>query len=57
MIEHSDKVLLMVDSSKFDQVAPFVVAPFDRIDTLVSDQAPGGALARALDDAQVEVIC
>ena len=57
MIEHSDKVLLMVDASKFDQVAPFVVAPFDRIDTLVSDQAPGGALARALDGAQVEVIC
>ena len=57
MIEHSDKVLLMVDASKFDQVAPFVVAPFDRIHTLVSDQAPGGALARALDGAQVEVIC
>lgn len=57
MIEHSDKVLLAVDASKFDRVAPFVVAPFDRIDTLVSDQVPGGALARALDGAQVEVIC
>ena len=57
MIEHSDKALLMVDSSKFDQVAPFVVAPFDRIHTLVSDQAPRGTLARALDGAQVEVIC
>jgi DeoR family glycerol-3-phosphate regulon repressor len=57
MIEHSDKVLLAVDASKFDRVAPFVVAPFNRVDTLVSDQVPGGALARALDGAQVEVIC
>jgi DeoR family glycerol-3-phosphate regulon repressor len=57
MIEHSDKVLLMVDSSKFDRVAPFVVAPLDRIHSLVSDQAPGGVLARALESAQVEVVC
>jgi DeoR family glycerol-3-phosphate regulon repressor len=57
MIEHSDKVLLMVDSSKFDRVAPFAVTSFDRIDTLVSDQAPGGALADALDVAQVEIVC
>jgi len=57
MIEHSDKVMLLVDSSKFDRVAPFVVTPLARIDSLVSDQAPDGALARALSDAQVEVIC
>jgi DeoR family glycerol-3-phosphate regulon repressor len=57
MIAHTDKVILLVDSSKFDRVAPFVVASFDRIDSLVCERTPEGALADSLNAAQVEIIC
>jgi len=56
MIARTDKVILLVDSSKFDRVAPFVVASFDRIDVLVSEKAPQGALADSLSTARVEMI-
>ena len=56
MIARSDKVILLVDSSKFDRVAPFVVASFDKIDALVCERSPQGALADSLKAAQVEMI-
>jgi DeoR/GlpR family transcriptional regulator of sugar metabolism len=57
MIERTDKVITLVDSSKFDRVAPFVVASFEQIDCLVCDRVPGIELANSLNQAQVEVIC
>ncbi len=57
MIARSDKVILLADSSKFERVAPFSVSTFDKIDTLVCDRAPVGALAHALNDAAINVIC
>ena len=56
MVAHTDRVIILVDASKFDRVAPFVVAPFDRIDVLVSDEMPQGLLAERLKQACVEVI-
>ncbi len=55
MIARSDRVIVLVDASKFDRVAPFVVASFEQIDALVSDRAPQGALAERLNQAAVEV--
>jgi DeoR family glycerol-3-phosphate regulon repressor len=55
MIARSDRVIALVDASKFDRVAPFVVASFEQVDTLVSDRAPPGALAERLRQAAVEV--
>ncbi|MCP4877180.1 MAG: DeoR/GlpR transcriptional regulator [Gammaproteobacteria bacterium] len=57
MIARSDKVILLADSSKFDRVAPFVVASFDQIDTLVCEKPPQGALAHCLHEANVEIVC
>jgi DeoR family glycerol-3-phosphate regulon repressor len=56
MIARSDRVIVLIDASKFDRVAPFVVASFEQIDVLVSDSAPQGALAERLKQATVEVI-
>jgi len=56
MIARSDRVIVLVDASKFDRVAPFVVASFEQIDVLVSDAMPQGVLAERLNQAAVEVL-
>lgn len=56
MIARSDRVIVLADASKFDRVAPFVVASFEQIDVLVSDGVPGGVMAERLNQAAVEVI-
>ncbi len=56
MIARSDRLIILADSSKFDRVAPFVVASFEQIDVLVSDRAPQGVLAERLNQAAVEVL-
>ncbi len=56
MIAHSERVAILADASKFDRVAPFVVASFAQIDTLVCDEAPQGVLAERLVQAGVEII-
>ncbi|MDH3389497.1 MAG: DeoR/GlpR family DNA-binding transcription regulator, partial [Gammaproteobacteria bacterium] len=56
MLRRADRRIALADSSKFGQVAPFVVAGFEQIDTLVCEQAPGGKLARHLRDARVQVV-
>lgn len=56
MIARSERVVILADASKFDRVAPFVVASFEQIDTLVCDQAPDGLLAQRLEQAGVTVI-
>ena len=55
MIARSDRTVILADASKFDRVAPFVVASFDRIDNLVCDSAPTVALAASLEQAGVKV--
>jgi DeoR/GlpR family transcriptional regulator of sugar metabolism len=56
MLGRADRVIALADSSKFGQVAPFVVAGFEQVDVLVCEQPPTGSLARRLQDARVEVI-
>jgi DeoR family glycerol-3-phosphate regulon repressor len=55
MIARSDRTVILADASKFDRVAPFVVASFDGIDNLVCDRAPKAALAASLEQAGVKV--
>jgi DeoR family glycerol-3-phosphate regulon repressor len=56
MIAHSDRVVILADASKFDRVAPFVVASFAQIDSLVCDSPPVNLLAQRLDQTGVTVI-
>jgi len=56
MIARSERVIIVADASKFDRVAPFVVASFEQVNVLVSDRAPQGVLAERLNQAAVEVL-
>ena len=56
MLRRADRGIALADSSKFGQVAPFVVAGFEEIDALVCEQAPGKDLASHLQNARVTVV-
>ncbi len=55
MMAVSRRTILLADSSKFDVQAFALVASFGSIEHLVTDAAPTGALAAALDEAEVQV--
>lgn len=40
MIEHANKVVLLVDDSKFDKMAFFKLAGFEKIDTVITNKEP-----------------
>ena len=53
MIEQSETLTILVDSSKFGAVASFEVCPLSRIDNLVCDALPPEPLREALKAANV----
>ena len=56
MMRISRRVAVLADATKFDHVLFSQVAELSAIDYLVTDERPIGALARALDEAGVEVV-
>ncbi|MBO6637984.1 MAG: DeoR/GlpR transcriptional regulator [Roseitalea sp.] len=56
MIERSQSVTVLVDSSKFSKLASFEVCPLNRIDRIICEAAPEGSLRAALDDHDVEIV-
>jgi DeoR family transcriptional regulator, fructose operon transcriptional repressor len=56
MMSLSRRIILVADSSKFDNRAFALIAPLDAADVLVTDQVPTGALAEKLHDAGVQVV-
>ena len=56
MIEQSQSLTVIVDKSKFDQIASFKVCELNQIDRLVCDELPTGDLDKALKNAGVELI-
>lgn len=56
MIEQAARLIVLVDASKFDQLALIGICGLGEIDVLVCDAAPGGALAEALARADVEIV-
>jgi len=57
MLGRASNVIVLADSSKFNVVAPFVVANFDQIDQLVCDVEPDEKLKAALMKGEVETYC
>lgn len=55
IVRAARRVVVVADSSKFQQESLVAFAPLDAIDLLVTDAAPEGALAEALAAADVEV--
>lgn len=56
LISCSTSVVLLADSSKFDEVWLAVFAPLSRIDQLITERSPEGELYDALVKAGVEII-
>ena len=57
MIDQSENLIVLADSSKFDRKGPFSVCPLGRVDYLVTDVPPTGVLKQALDASKVQVVC
>lgn len=55
IVRSARRVVLLADASKFGDESLQRFARLDEIDLLVTDRAPSGALAAALEDADVEV--
>lgn len=56
MIQIADRVILLVDSSKFRQAAPFFFAPLTAIDVAVVDGGATAADVASLRDSGVETV-
>lgn len=56
MVASAQRVIVLADSSKFERLTLVQFAKLDAIDTLVTDAAPAGELAAALEAADVEVV-
>lgn len=56
MIGQAARLTVLADSSKFGRTGLFQVAPLARLERLVTDRAPQGAVAEALAEAGVDVI-
>ncbi|MGR2752951.1 DeoR/GlpR family DNA-binding transcription regulator [Agromyces arachidis] len=55
MVDRARLAVLLVDASKHDDEALQRFAGLDEVDVLITDAPPGGRLAAALADAEVEV--
>ncbi|MCU1633211.1 MAG: D-beta-D-heptose 1-phosphate adenosyltransferase [Micrococcaceae bacterium] len=55
IVHSARRVVLLADSSKFDEETLISFANLEDIDVLITDRAPRGPLAEALADADVEV--
>lgn len=55
LIERSNRVIALIDSSKFERISVAKVADFEKIDILISDARPSAQLSKALAQAGVTV--
>ncbi len=56
MIEQSQTITLLTDSSKFNKLASFEVCSLEKIDRIICDTKPPEKLYKALKKANVEII-
>ncbi len=56
MVERGESLTVLVDSSKFEQIASFEVCGLDKITNLVCDKSPTGRLKAELVEANVNII-
>jgi len=56
LIGQADELVVLVDSSKFEQRSSLVLCPLDRISTVITDEGISGKAAAMLDAADVKLI-
>jgi DeoR family fructose operon transcriptional repressor len=55
LMDTADQVVLLVDHTKFEQSAPILLCPLDRLDKLVTDKRPTPEMIAALDRDGVQL--
>jgi DeoR/GlpR family transcriptional regulator of sugar metabolism len=55
LMDIADQVVLLVDHSKFDAIAPVLLCPFGRLDAVVSDRDPPPEVVEELAAAKVRI--
>jgi DeoR family ulaG and ulaABCDEF operon transcriptional repressor len=56
LIDAAEELIVLVDSSKFENPSGFVVCPLDLIDTLITDSGIKPVQARMIEDAGIKLI-
>ena len=56
LIERADEIIVLVDSSKFDEPSGHVVCHLDEIDTVVTDAGISAQHTKMLEKAGVRVV-
>jgi len=56
LIGQADELVVLVDSSKFDNRSSLVLCPLSRIDTLITDEGIGDRTAAMLEAAEIRLI-
>jgi DeoR family ulaG and ulaABCDEF operon transcriptional repressor len=56
LIGQAEELIVLVDSSKFEQRSSLVLCPLERIDTIITDDKIDDRTAAMLDSADVKLI-
>lgn len=56
LIDRADKVVLLVDHSKFSSSSGAIVCGLDEVGTIITDRSPGAEMEQHLADAGIELI-
>jgi DeoR/GlpR family transcriptional regulator of sugar metabolism len=56
LMRGADRVVVLLDSSKFESFAPVRLCTWEEIDLLITDQEPPGSIRQTLCDAEADVI-
>ncbi len=56
LIGQADELVVLVDSTKFENRSSLVLCPLDRIDTVITDEGISDKAAAMLEAADVELI-
>jgi DeoR/GlpR family transcriptional regulator of sugar metabolism len=56
IMKNAKRIIVAADSSKFDRIATVKIAPLERIDLLITEQAPSSPLLEAFERANVKIL-
>ena len=56
LMRQADELVVLADSSKFDQKSSLLLCPLDRIKTIITDDEISDTSAKILENADVELI-
>ncbi|MEM9298121.1 MAG: DeoR/GlpR transcriptional regulator, partial [Bacteroidota bacterium] len=56
LIDQADELVVLVDSSKFEQRSSLVLCPLSRIDTVITDEGISDKAAAMLEAAEITLI-